>query len=173
VPNTGHGERANLWVKFGPVPPDWKTASVAVPTFEPVSGVPIQPAAAPRLVAEAALPGRSIQIRELKRDATGAVTLRLTLINDACCGISSVMLREKDTDQTPSDVKLIDEATGTEYRPARTAEGECACSGMPNTSRGGRANLWMRFTSVPPTLTRATVELKTFEQVAGVPITGP
>ena len=174
MPNTSRGERANLWVKFGGVPADWKAASVAVPTFEPVSGVLIQGPAAPTLVAERSTPGATIQIRELKRDpTTGAVTLRLTLINNSCCGISSVMLREKDSDQTPSDVKLIDEATGTEYRPARTPTGECACSGMPNTGRGERANIWMRFTDIPPTLTRATVELRTFEQVAGVAITGP
>ena len=173
TPNTGRGERANLWVKFGPVPPGWKTASVAVPTFEPVSGVPIQGPAPPTLTAESATPGATIQIRELKRDATGAVTLRLTLINNSCCGISSVMLREKSSDQTPSGVKLIDEATGAEYRPARTPTGECACSGMPNTGRGERANIWMRFTDIPPTLTKATVELRSFEQVAGVAITGP
>lgn len=173
MPNTGHGERANLWVKFGQVPVGWKTASVAVPSFEPVSGVPIQGPAAPTLAAERSTPGATIQIRELKRDPAGAVTLRLTLINNSCCGISSVMLREKDSDQTPSDVKLIDEATGMEYRPARTPAGECACSGMPNTGRGERANIWMRFTDIPPTLTKATVELKTFEQVAGVAITGP
>jgi hypothetical protein len=171
VPNTGRGEKANLWVKFGPTPPEWKTASVAVQTFEPVSGVPIQGPAPATLVGQGASPGASIRIRELKRDPTGAVTLRLTLINDSCCGISSVMLREKDSDQTPSDVKLIDDATGMEYRPARTPAGECACSGMPNTSKGGRANIWMRFIDIPPTLTKATVELRTFEQVADVPIT--
>lgn len=173
MPSTSRGERANLWVKFGPVPAEWKTASVSVPTFEPVSGVPIQGPAAPTLVAERSTPGATIQIRELKRDATGAVTLRLTLINNSCCGISSVMLREKASDQTPSGVKLIDEATGSEYRPARTPAGECACSGMPNTGRGERANMWMRFTDIPPTLTKATVELRTFEQVASVAITGP
>lgn len=173
TPNTGRGEKANLWVRFADVPADWKAASVSVPTFEPVSGVPIQGPAPPTLTAEAATPGASIQIRELKRDATGAVTLRLTLINNSCCGISSVMLREKGSDQTPSDVKLIDEATGTEYRPARTPAGDCACSSMPNTGRGERANLWMRFTDIPPTLKTATVELRTFEQIAGVAITGP
>ncbi|MDP3766781.1 MAG: hypothetical protein Q8S13_02090 [Dehalococcoidia bacterium] len=173
TPNTGRGERANLWVKFADVPPEWKAASVAVPTFEPVSGVPIQGPAPPTLTGGSATPGSTIQIRELKRDATGAVTLRLTLVNNSCCGISSVMLREKDSDQTPSDVKLIDETTGEEYRPARTPAGECACSGMPNTGRGERANIWMRFTDIPPTLKKATVELRTFEQIAGVAITGP
>jgi len=173
TPNTGRGERANLWVKFADVPDDWKSVNVAVPTFEPVYAVPIQGPGPATLTAESATPGASILVRELKRDATAAVTLRLTLINNSCCGISSVMLREKSGDQTPSDVKLIDEATGTEYRPARTATGDCACSTMPNTGRGERANLWMRFTDIPPTLKIVTVELKTFEQIAGVPITGP
>ena len=133
------------------------------------------PAAAQTLKAEGATPGQVIQIRELKRDATGAVTLRFTLVNDSCCGVSGVMLREKGSDsaQKPSGVKLVDEASETPYSPQRGADGQCVCSEMPNTGRGERANLWVKFTGVPATLKAARVEVKTFEPISGVPITGP
>ena len=173
MPNTSKGERANLWVKFADVPAAVKTASIEVKGFEPVD-VPVQPAGPAALTAEGGTPGQSIQVRDLKRDATGAVTLRFTFVNNSCCGVSAVMLREKgsDTDK-PSGIRLIDEATFTEYAPARLPDGQCACSDMPNTGKGERANLWVRFTDVPPTLKKASVALKTFEPVAGVPITGP
>jgi hypothetical protein len=133
------------------------------------------PAAAQTLKAEGATPGQVIQLRELKRDATGAVTLRFTLVNDSCCGVSGVMLREKGSDsaQKPSGVKLVDEASETAYSPQRGADGQCVCSEMPNTGRGERANLWVKFTGVPATLKAARVEVKTFEPISGVPITGP
>jgi hypothetical protein len=131
-------------------------------------------AQAPRS-SEGATPGQSIQIRELKRDATGAVTLRFTLINNSCCGVSGVMLREtrSDSAQKPSGVKLVDESSETKYAPARGDDGQCVCSEMPNTGKGERANLWVKFTGVPATLAKARVEVKTFEPIDGVPITGP
>src|SRR3712207_2740499 len=99
------------------------------------------PAVGQELVAEGATPGQSIKIRDLKRDAAGNLTLRYTLINDSCCGVSYVMLRAEDDRDTrkPSGVKLIDEATQTEYRPMRGADGHCVCSDMPNTGKGERA----------------------------------
>jgi hypothetical protein len=173
MPNTGKGERANLWVKFADVPATLQTASVEVKGYEPVD-VPVQLAGPARLTADGGTPGQSIQVRELKRDATGAVTLRLTFINNSCCGVSSVMVREKGADgDKPTGIRLVDDATRTEYAPARQADGLCACSDMPNTGKGERANLWFRFTDVPPTLRKASVAFKTFEPVAEVPITGP
>jgi hypothetical protein len=173
MPNTGRGERANLWVKFAGVPASVTTANIEVKGFEPVD-VPVQSPGPARLTAEGGTPGQSIQVRELKRDATGAVTLRLTFINNSCCGVSSVMVRENSADKDkPSGMRLIDEATRTEYAPARQADGLCACSDMPNTGKGERANLWWRFTDLPPTLKKASVAFKTFEPVEGVPITGP
>lgn len=173
MPNTGRGERANLWVKFDQVPTTLASATIEVRGFEPVD-VPVLPPQPPRLTAEAGIPGQSIQVRELRRDATGAVTLRLTFINNSCCGVSSVMVRETGADgQKPTGMRLIDEATRAEYAPARQADGLCACSDMPNTGKGERANLWFRFTDVPPTLRKASVAFKTFEPVPDVPITGP
>jgi hypothetical protein len=173
MPNTGKGERANLWVKFAEVPATVKTATVEVKGFEPVD-VPVQGPAPASLVGEGGTPGQSIQVRDLKRDATGAVTLRFTFVNNSCCGVSAVMLREKSADKDkPSGVRLIDEATRTEYAPARLADGQCACSDMPNTGKGERANLWVKFADVPATLRKASVAVKTFEPVADVPITGP
>ena len=173
MPNTGKGERANLWVKFEGVPADLRKASVEVKTFEPVSDVPIQGPAPVTLAAEGGTPGQSIQVRDLKRDANGALMLRYTLINNSCCGVSSVMLRAKASDAKPSGVTLIDEASQTEHVPMRAADGQCVCSDMPNTGRGERANLWARFDTVPATVKKVSVEVKTFEPVANVPITGP
>lgn len=132
-------------------------------------------AAAQELTAEGATPGQSIVIRDLKRDQAGNVTLRFRLINDSCCGVSGVMLREhrEDDGDKPSGVKLIDEATQTEYRPLRGADGQCVCSEMPNTGKGERANLWVKFAGVPATVKAMAVEVKTFEPVQGVPVTGP
>ena len=132
-------------------------------------------AAAQELTAEGATPGQSIVIRDLKRDQAGNVTLRFTLVNDSCCGVSGVMLREsmEDSARRPSGVKLIDEATQTEYRPLRGADGECVCSDMPNTGKGERANLWVKFDRVPAAVKTVSVEVKTFEPVQGVAITGP
>jgi hypothetical protein len=96
------------------------------------------------------------------------------LINDSPNGISGVMLRERPSDagNKPSGVVLVDNATQTEYRPQRGADGQCVCSVMPNTGRGERANLWVKFAGVPATVNRVTVEVKTFEPIA-VPVTGP
>ena len=127
------------------------------------------------LVAEGATPGQSIQIRDLKRDAAGTLTLRFTLINDSCCGVSGVMLRAKPSDSSrkPSGVKLVDQASGREFLPLRGADGECVCSEMPNTGRGERANLWVKFAGVPAELRTLGVEVRSFEPVSGVPVTGP
>lgn len=132
-------------------------------------------ASAQPLTAEGATPGQSIQIRDLKRDEQGNVTLRYTLVNDSCCGVSGVMLQGHAADEgnRPSGVKLIDEATRTEHIPLRGSDGQCVCSVMPNTGRGERANLWIRFDTVPASVKKVSVEVKTFEPVSGVPITGP
>jgi hypothetical protein len=130
---------------------------------------------AQQLRAEGNTPGQSITIRDLVRDQQGNLTLRFMLVNDSPNGISGVMLRERldDAANKPSGVKLVDEATQTEYRPMRGADGQCVCSEMPNTGQGERANLWVRFNGVPPSVNRVTVEVKAFEPVSGVPITGP
>jgi hypothetical protein len=130
---------------------------------------------AQQLAAEGSTPGQSIQIRDLVRDEAGNLTLRFTLINDSTRGISGVMLREKPSDSArkPSGVLLVDEATQTEYRPQRGADGQCVCSDMPNTGHGERANLWVKFDQVPRTVTRATIEVKSFEPVHNVPVTSP
>ena len=126
------------------------------------------------LIAQGSTPGQSIQIRDLVRDAAGNLTLRFTLINDSCCGVSGVMLRARreDSPRKPSGVKLIDDA-GREFLPLRGADGECVCSEMPNTGRGERANLWVRFAGVPSELRTLTVEVRSFEPAPGVPVTGP
>lgn len=129
--------------------------------------------AQPPLVAEGAEPGQKIQIRSLSRDSTGAITLRFTLINDSCCGVSGVMLREKGSDSgdKASGVTLTDAASGQQYKPARGPDGQCVCSIMPNTGKGERANIWVKFAPLPADLTKVTVEVKTFEPLADVPIT--
>ena len=55
----------------------------------------------------------------------------------------------------------------------RAADGQCACSEMPSTGKGERANLWVKFAGVPATVKTASVEVRTFERVPGVPVTGP
>ena len=127
-------------------------------------------AAAQELTAEGATPGQSIVIRDLKRDAAGNLTLRFRLVNDSCCGVSYVMLRGSPGDKTASGVKLTDEATQTEYLPLRGADGECVCSEMPNTGKGERANLWVKFAGVPAEVKTVSVEVRTFEPVQGVPV---
>ena len=126
-------------------------------------------------VAEGSTPGQSIQIRDVRRDPAGTVTVRFTLINDSCCGVSGVMLREKGSDSgdKPSGVKLVDAATQTTYLPLRGADGQCVCSEMPNTGKGERANLWVRFAPLPREVAKVSVYVKTFEPVDGVPITTP
>jgi hypothetical protein len=131
-------------------------------------------ATAQTLTAEGAEPGQKIQIRNLTRDSSGALTLRFLLINDSCCGVSGVMLREKGSDSADhaSGVVLTDE-TGAQYRPARGPDGQCLCSIMPNTGRGERANIWVKFAAMPSEARKVTVEVKTFEPIPDVPITGP
>ena len=133
------------------------------------------PALAQPLVAEGATPGQAIHIRDLKRDAAGNLTLRYTLVNDSCCGVSYVMLRAEDDHgaKKPSGVRLIDEATQTEYWPMRGADGQCVCSDMPNTGKGERANLWAKFAGVPASVKAVSVEVRTFEPVGPVPVAGP
>ena len=133
------------------------------------------PVLAQELVAEGATPGQSIKIRDLKRDAAGNLMLRFTLVNDSCCGVSYVMLRAENDPgaKKPSGVRLVDEATQTEYWPMRGADGQCVCSDMPNTGKGERANLWVKFAGVHASVKTASIEVRTFEPVGPVPVTGP
>lgn len=137
------------------------------------AGATAATAQASALVAEGATPGQSIQIRSLARDSAGAVTLRFTLVNDSCCGVSGVMLREQRSDagNKASGITLTDEASGQTFKPLRGADGQCVCSIMPNTGKGERANIWVKFAPLPAEVKKVTVEVKTFEPVADVPLT--
>ncbi len=144
-------------------------AAAAVVGSAPVS-------AQPGLVAEGDTPGQRIEIRDLKRDDGGTVTLRFQLINESEQDIgacSSYRDASVDPCGTVGAVHLIDAANKKKYLVVRDAQKLCVCStGLKTLRKGDRANAWAKFPAPPDAVQKVTVVVPGFEPVENVPITG-
>ena len=118
-------------------------------------------------------PGQRIEIRDLKRDEGGTVTLRFQLINESDDEINSCSFRESgDSCGTVGGVHLIDAGSKKKYLVVRDAQKKCICSqGVDAIRKGGRSNAWAKFPAPPETVQKITVVVPGFEPVEGVPIT--
>jgi hypothetical protein len=129
-------------------------------------------AAAQSLSAEGQKPGLKIDIRELKRDEGGMVTLRFQLSNDSDDAFGACSLRDSPADPCGSltGVHLIDGANKKKYLVVRDSAKKCVCSMMDNVRRGTKTNLWAKFPAPPDNVQKVTVVVPHFEPIENVPI---
>jgi hypothetical protein len=118
-------------------------------------------------------PGQRIEIRDLKRDEGGTLTLRFQLINEGDHEINSCSFRDSsDSCGTVGGVHLIDAGNKKKYLVVRDAQKKCVCSnGIDSVRRGDRSNAWAKFPAPPDTVQKITVVVPGFEPIEGVPIT--
>jgi hypothetical protein len=128
-------------------------------------------ASAQALSAEGQKPGLKIEVRELKRDDGGMVTLRFQISNDADGDFSACSLRESgDPCNTLTGVHLIDAANKKKYLVVRDSAKNCVCSKLENIRKGSKANLWAKFPAPPDSVQKMTVVVPQFEPIESVPV---
>jgi hypothetical protein len=135
------------------------------------------PTKAQELVAEGQLAGLKIEIRELKRDDSGMVTLRFKLINGRDKELPLQQFAEFIGDWGAgwvdvSAVHLIDGANRKKYLVVRDSAKKCVCARVSfnNLSAGGTLNLWAKFPAPPESVQKVSVMFPNFEPVDNVPI---
>jgi hypothetical protein len=98
------------------------------------------------LVGDGMKPGQRIEIRDLKRDDGGTVTLRFQFVNDSEKDvIDACSYRENSGEYCGivSGVHLIDAANKKKYLVVRDAQKNCVCAtDLANLGKGDRANAW-------------------------------
>jgi len=133
------------------------------------------PAQQSALVGDGMKPGQRIEIRDLKRDDGGTVTLRFQFINDSEKDvIDACSYRDASADGCGivGGVHLIDAANKKKYLVVRDAQKNCVCAtGLTNLVKGDRANAWAKFQAPPDAVQKVTVVVPGFEPVEAVPIT--
>jgi hypothetical protein len=143
-------------------------------------------AEAQQLVGEGAVPGTTMEIRDLKRDDGGTVTLRFQLSNQSDGDLNLSQLAASDADRKEdsrgypvepgfvviSAVHLIDAGNKKKYLVVLDTAKKCACAVLEGTSlkKGQKVNLWARFPAPPESGRKVTVVVPRFDPV-DVPIT--
>lgn len=125
------------------------------------------------LSAESQKPGARIDIKDLKRDEGGTVTLRFQLNNESGEVFGECALRDPGAGCAEvNGVHLIDAANKKKYLVVRDANKACVCSTFPypGLAKGQRANLWAKFPAPPDGVQKVTVIVPGFEPIEGVPI---
>ena len=129
------------------------------------------------LSAEGETPDIRVEIRDLKRDGDGTVTLRLRLVNDSTesfdhdCG-----MRDNDFGdacETFSGAYLLDGANKKKYLVVRDSEKKCVCGNIADLEPGKKVNIWATYPAPPAEVAKVTVVVPLFEPIEGVPVTGP
>jgi len=124
------------------------------------------------LSADGEVPGTKIEIRDLKRDEGGTVTLRFQLINNSDRSFSACSLRETgDTCEAISGVHLIDVSNKKKYLVVRDSAQKCVCATLRNLGKGEKTNLWIKFPAPPDNVQKITVVVPQFDPIENVPIT--
>jgi hypothetical protein len=87
-------------------------------------------------------PGQRIEVRDLKRDEGGTITLRFQFLNEGDDEISSCSFKDSmDSCGVVGGVHLIDAANKKKYLVVRDAQKKCVCSnGVDSIRKGGRSN---------------------------------
>ena len=118
-------------------------------------------------------PGQRIEIRDLKRDEGGTLTLRFQFINEGDHEISSCSFKDSsDNCGTVGGVHLIDAGNKKKYLVVRDAQKKCVCSnGVDSLRKGDRSNAWAKFPAPADAVQKITVVVAGFEPVENVPIT--
>jgi hypothetical protein len=123
--------------------------------------------------AESQNPGARIDIKDLKRDEGGTVTLRFQLSSEGQRTLGNCDLRDAPGGAACREVNgvhLIDAVNKKKYLVVRDANKACLCSGFEGLEKGQRANLWAKFPAPPEGVQKVTVIVPGFEPLEGVPI---
>jgi len=131
---------------------------------------------AQQLVAESQVPGMKIEIRDLKRDEGGTLTLRFQLINEKNTEVPLRQFAWEGSDWGSdytyvSGMYLLDMANKKKYLVVRDSGKKCICSLLSYTSigAGSKVNLWAKFPAPPENVRKVSVMFFNFEPV-DVPI---
>jgi hypothetical protein len=128
-----------------------------------------------RFVGEGEKAGQRVEVRDIRRDEGGTITLRFQLVNEGDSEINSCSLRDTQHNEdcgTIGAVHLIDAANKKKYLVVRDAQKKCVCSeGVKSLRKGGQSNVWAKFPAPPDSVQKITVVVPGFEPVEGVPIT--
>ena len=113
-----------------------------------------------------------VEIRDLKRDDGGTVTLRFRLINDSDKQIGACDMRESGGESCGpiSGVHLLDAANKKKYLVVRDSAKKCVCSTIGTIRKGEKANVWAKFPAPPDNIQKVTVVVPHFEPIESVPI---
>ena len=129
------------------------------------------------LSAEGETPDIRVEIRDLKRDGDGTVTLRVRLVNDSTesfdhdCGMRDDDF--SDACETFSGAYLLDAANKKKYLVVRDSEKKCVCGDIADLEPGKKVNVWATYPAPPAEVVKVTVVVPLFEPIEGVPVTGP
>lgn len=118
-------------------------------------------------------PGQRIEVRDLKRDEGGTITLRFQFLNEGDAEISSCSFKDSmDSCGVVGGIHLIDAVNKKKYLVVRDAQKKCVCSnGVDSIRKGGSSNAWAKFPAPPDTVQKITVVVPGFEPIESVPIT--
>jgi hypothetical protein len=182
------GGRALLWAKFPASLAELERVSIMIPKFMPIDDVPVvaaEPAAgspepaeagAVRAVAQGEVPGRRLEIREIRRGSGEVVDLRFTIVNDGdgnlSFGYDYADPKYEVTDHgSIGGVFLLDPFSRELYGVLRDGQSRCACSqGLKGLGAGERAELWAKFPAPPASTDRVSIVVPRFMPVDDVPL---
>jgi hypothetical protein len=136
--------------------------------------IPAALAQGTNLTGDGEKPGQRVDVRDLKRDEGGMVTLRFQLVNEGDSDIDPCSVRDpqqNDDCGVVGAVHLIDGVNKKKYLVVRDAQKKCVCSRVNTLRKGDRSNAWAKFPAPPETVQKITVVVPGFEPVEGVPIT--
>ncbi len=118
-------------------------------------------------------PGLRAEVKELKRNSGGTVTLKFAVINDSD---KEFFLGEKlgglSYGYNVSGVNLVDAAGKKKYPVILDSEEKCLCSNDvgANIEPKSGINLWAKFPAPPENVQKITVEIPHFIPMEDVPI---
>jgi hypothetical protein len=168
------------------VVPAESTADTAAPAAEappadaaataPAEQAVTAPAAGSALATtEGEAPGARVDIDELKRDAAGTVTMKLTFVNGGTKNLEfgydyGDPARTNDYGSI-GGIHLLDGANRQKYDVMRDADDNCVCSRkIGKIEPGSQSKVWAKFTAPPEGVNAVTVVVPHFIPMENVPI---
>jgi hypothetical protein len=154
------------------------------PADVPQASAPIESVAAPITASpggviastDGEFPGLRVEINELKRDGTGTVTMKLTIVNGST-ERSSVGYNYGDPAKSAKDhatlggIHLLDNVNKQKYDVMRDAEDNCVCSReIKDLPAGGQARLWAKFSAPADGVNAVTVVVPHYIPMENVPL---
>jgi hypothetical protein len=152
--------------------PPVETAAT-VPAEQAVTAPP--PAGAAVATTDGEAPGVRIDINELKRDAAGTVTMKLTFVNGGTknheFGYDYGDPARTNDYGSIGGIHLLDGANRQKYDVMHDADDNCVCSRkIGKIEPGSQSKVWAKFTAPPEGVNAVTVVVPHFIPMENVPI---